>query len=216
MPQIAIPMVIPHDPPILSHDDIREAFFRLYYASGVIVNTTYRGIDTLKCQLDLWLYQEMIHELKPDVIIETGSYKGGSAHFMADQLALNGSGHIFSVDIEWRERPEHPRISFLTGRSTDETIFEQIKRHIDPSDKVMVVLDGDHTCDYVLSEMLMYAPLVSSGHYLVVEDTVIWGQDGGPRAALAEFIKDNKDFEVDVSKHKFQITFMPYGFLRRK
>ena len=78
------------------------------------------GIPVLKCPLDLWIYQEIIFHVKPDLIIETGTYKGGTAHFFASMCELIGNGEVITIDIEaYPNRPIHPRITYLHGSSTE-------------------------------------------------------------------------------------------------
>src|ERR1017187_7053232 len=129
-------------------DVIRE-FHKLYYYSSVAgktwSDTWWQGIQVLKCPLDLWIYQEIIFRLKPDLIIETGTYKGGAAHFLASVLDLIGKGEIITIDIEeYSNRPVHPRITYLHGSSTDQKILQQIIPKV-PSvtdvSSVLVILD---------------------------------------------------------------------------
>ena len=86
----------------------------------------------------------------------------------------------------------------------------------------MVVLDSDHTRDHVAEELRLYAPLVTSGCYLVVEDTNVNGNPvlpefgPGPQEAVAEFLAQTDDFEVDHEREKLMLTFNPNGYLRRR
>src|SRR4029079_1411857 len=107
-----------------------DQFHALYYASRGQTwgNTFWLGHRVLKCPLDLWIYQEILHELRPDLIVETGTYLGGSALFLASICDLLGHGEILTIDLDWREgRPQHPRITYLTGPSTSRAILRQVR-----------------------------------------------------------------------------------------
>ena len=108
-------------------------FHRMYVAfpEQTFANTYWMGTLTIKCPLDLWVYQELIHELQPDVIIETGTYAGGSALFLASMCDLVGNGRILTIDIETNNtRPQHPRIQYIQGDSTSPTILHQVQTAI--------------------------------------------------------------------------------------
>jgi cephalosporin hydroxylase len=157
-----------------------EAFHRIYYArgeAGGTWNDTYwLGVPTEKCPLDLWVYQEILNEVRPDIVIETGTRWGGSALFMASMMDLLGHGHVVTIDIDVPgERPSHPRISYLLGSSTSPAVVTEIGARVGPSTTAMVVLDSDHAMEHVLAELRAYAPLVTRGSYLIVEDTNING-----------------------------------------
>ena len=94
-----------------------EQFHRLYYHSHEQTwqNTRFLGVNVWKTPLDLWLYQELIHELRPDAVIETGTKYGGSAYYLARLFDLIGHGRVITIDTEPQpDRPEHPRITYLT------------------------------------------------------------------------------------------------------
>lgn len=207
---------------------VREAivdqFHRLYYCDGAQTwrSTRYRGVEIQKCPLDLWIYQEIIHEVQPDLIIETGTAQGGSAYFMADFLTTVGSGQVVSIDIDTSPvRPTHPRITYLAGSSTDPAIIDEVRRLIDPHNVVMVLLDSDHRHDHVRAELDLYAPFVSPGSYLIVEDTNIAGHPvqtpirDGPHEAVVDFLAGNAAFVVDPTRERLMMTFNPSGYLRR-
>ena len=214
-------------PPVLDARERRvvDAFHRLYYDrhETTWTSTTWLGTTVLKCPLDLWNYQEILVETRPDLIIETGTHLGGSALYMAGICDLIGNGRIVTVDVEDRPgRPVHGRITYLEGSSTSEEILERVSAFVQDAERVMVILDSDHTRDHVLRELERYAPLVSPGCYLVVEDTnvnghpVVPGFGPGPMEALNAFLSGTNDFEVDRSREKLMLTFNPSGFLRRK
>ena len=203
-----------------------DRFHRLYYngyALGKTWNSTFwLGVRTQKCPLDLWVYQEIIHEIRPDVIIETGTLNGGSALFLASMCDLIGKGSVITIDISHKEAlPQHPRITCLLGSSVSDEIVQHVRSRIREGETVMAILDSDHHCDHVLSELRTYGALVTTGSYLIVEDTNINGHPvlshfgPGPMEAVEEFLRENKDFGVDREKEKFYLTFNPSGYLRK-
>lgn len=203
--------------------DVLNAFHQAYYDSRVWTHTYWRGVPTLKCPLDLWIYQEILFELRPSLIIETGTAQGGSAFFLASVCDLIGYGHVITVDIEKRPRPRHRRISYMEGRSsTDLAVVRDVKRRIGSDDRVMVILDSNHSRDHVLTELRSYAPLVTGGQYVIVEDTnvnghpVLMEHGPGPMEAVDEFLGETDAFEVDRDREKFALTFNPHGYLRRR
>ena len=166
--------------------------------------------------------QEIIHEIKPDLIIETGTYEGGSALYYAHLFDLIGHGRVITIDLEFREnRIKHPRIRYVFSSSTDELVRPILDEETKSAKTVMVLLDSDHSRDHVLDEMNLYAPYVTKDSYMVVEDTALNGHpihsntEPGPMEALEIFMKDNKDFVIDKSREKFLMTWHPNGFLKK-
>lgn len=203
--------------------NVIKEFNRIYYNSNVWANgqTKWFGTSVLKNPPDLWIYQEILYDLKPDIIIETGTYNGGSALFFASMFDLLGKGEIMSVDLEEMDRPKHNRITYLQGSSTSKEIFASVKKAVKGKSVVMVVLDSDHHKEHVLNELRMYSDLVTPNSYLIIEDTNVNGHPvqpnfgPGPMEAVEEFLKENKNFFVDESKEKFFLTFNPKGYLKR-
>jgi cephalosporin hydroxylase len=209
-----------------SSEESAEAFHKLFYETayrkGDAWNPKWLGVAALKCPFDLWVYQEILHEIKPDLILETGTARGGSALFLASILDLLGSGAIVAIDIVRRpEWPVHPRITYLTGSSTSAAIMEQVHARVAGRSRVMVILDSDHRKDHVVDELRLYSPLVTKGSYLIVEDTNINGRPvfpgfgPGPAEAVDDFLAANTAFERDLSRERFFVTFNPGGYLRR-
>ena len=202
---------------------IVDRFHRLYYYDpGTWRDTHWLGVRTLKCPLDLWIYQEMLQELRPQLIIECGTAFGGSAAYLASICDLIGSGSIVTIDIESKpERPVHPRIKYVLGSSTDPQIITQVRAMIPADGHVLVILDSDHSAGHVKRELAMYAEFVTVGSYLVVEDSninnhpVLPDFGPGPMEALEGFLRGNSEFVIDEGKQKFLLTFNPRGFLRR-
>lgn len=205
--------------------DVTTAFHRLYFDARAFNltwrNTYWLGHQVLKCPLDLWLYQEILHRIRPKVIVETGTAFGGSAMYLASVCDCIGQGRIISIDVERRTLPEHPRVDYLVGSSTDPDIVAEVRRRIDGAGPVMVLLDSDHHRDHVAAELELYAPLVSSGSYLVVEDTNLNDHPvepefgPGPYEAVQQFLASHAEFRHDPEMEKFLLSFNPGGYLRR-
>lgn len=199
-------------------------FHRIYYGSrGRTWNSTYwREVPVLKCPLDLWIYQEILHEVRPDVIVEAGTGRGGSAYYLASICDLLDHGTVFTIDVKPRPgRPDHPRVTYLTGSSADPAVAAQVDERIPAPATVMVILDSDHSREHVLAELELWHSRVSIGSYLIVEDTNIHGHPvypsagPGPWEALDEWLPAHPGFERDRSREKFFLTFNPGGYLRR-
>ena len=205
-----------------SADEFHKLFYETAYAKGDEWNPRWMGVAALKCPFDLWVYQEILHEIKPDLLLETGTARGGSALFLASMFDLLGSGQVVSIDIVRRpEWPTHPRVTYLTGSSTSAPILAEVRRLAAAASRVMVILDSDHKKDHVAGELEVYAPLVTKGSYLIVEDTNINGRPvfpgfgPGPGEAVDDFLATNPAFERDGRRERFFVTFNPGGYLRR-
>jgi cephalosporin hydroxylase len=207
-------------------DDFSDLYYsKLNQGRGLYtIVLSWMGYELLKCPLDLWIYQELIVREKPDLIIEVGTYKGGSTLFLAQICDLVGTGEILSIDIDPAHapiRPSHPRISYLLGSSTDPGVFSNAKAVASKKPNVFVILDGDHHYDHVLEELRMYHTLVQPGGFLIVEDTNINGHPTypefgpGPWEAVDRFLSENAAFAADRSCERFLLTMNPMGFLRR-
>lgn len=189
----------------------------------VAEHTTYFGIQTLKNPLDFWVYQEIVWESKPDVIVEIGNAYGGSALALAHLLDHIGKGMVIAVDIQhdsFSERARaHRRIQTITADAV--AARDSVRAQIQPNDTVLIIEDSEHTYANTLNVLNAYAPLVTPGSYLIVEDSHCWhgldyGPAPGPYEAIADFLAANRDFESDRSRESFFITFNPTGFLKRR
>jgi cephalosporin hydroxylase len=199
-------------------------FLRSYYADEIHTwrDTWFLGHQVFKCPTDLWVYQEILSKLRPDLIIETGTAYGGSALYLASICDLINHGHVVTIDVkEIPTWPIHNRITYLVGSSVEEKIVAKVSDFAKGASTVLVILDSDHSLSHVAAELKTYAPFVTQGSYLIVEDTIVnghpvyWGHGPGPMEAAMKFLKENGDFEMDRSLEKFRLTFNPKGFLRR-
>jgi cephalosporin hydroxylase len=211
--------------PVSSIEKTVDAFHNLYYhdaGESTWRDTNWLGHRIFKCPLDLWIYQEILWEVKPEVIVECGTCLGGSALWLATMCDLLQKGRVITIDIDPPDgKPLHPRLTYLQGSSTSDHIVERIRRSIRPGEKVMVILDSDHSKDHVLNEMRIYSKIVSVGSYLIVEDGDINGHPvypdfgPGPMEAIDEFFRENRDYLIDTKREKFLLTFNPHGYLKR-
>jgi cephalosporin hydroxylase len=205
-------------------------------------NFSWMGRPIIQYPQDLVAVQEIIWDVKPELIIETGVAHGGSAVFFASLLELNAQcggpkdAEVWCVEIDLRSHnreaivahPMYPRLRIFDGSSVDEKIASVIAEKAAKCQSVMVILDSNHTHEHVLGELNLYAKLVSIGSFCVVFDTVIedlegvefldrpWGKGNNPKTAVAEFLKSNTDFVVDYGiDEKLLISAAPGGYLKR-
>lgn len=181
------------------------------------------GRPIIQYPQDMVAMQEIIWEVRPDLIIETGIAHGGSLIFSASMLALLEMSakikrsKVLGVDIDIREHnrieiEKHPladRIQMLQGSSINEDIIEQVHEFAKGYNNVMIFLDSNHTHVHVLEELKAYAPLVTKGSYCVVFDTIIedmpedmfpdrpWGKGDNPKTAIWEYLK-----MLDAEEHR--------------
>ena len=206
------------------HRAVVTQFHRLFYHSSQarLETTTWMGTPLNKCPMDLWIYQELLHRVRPAVVVETGTAWGGSALYFAGLCDLLDHGRIVTIDVGVAEgRPEHPRVTHIVGSSTAPEIVDEVRRLVRDDTPVLVTLDSDHSYSHVRHELVAYADLVTPGSYLVVEDTNLNGHPvvprfgPGPMEAVHEFLAADRRFEVDVECEKFLMTTNPGGYLRR-
>jgi cephalosporin hydroxylase len=198
-------------------------------------NFSWMGRPIIQFPQDMIAMQELIWEIKPDLIIETGIAHGGSLIYYASIMELIGKGEILGIDIDIREHnkkeieshPMYKRISMIQGSSIDQNIIEQVKEKAKGKKTIMVSLDSNHTHDHVLEELKLYSPFVTVDSYCIVYDTIIedmpakmydrpWDVGNNPKTAVWEFLKTNSDFEIDKSiDNKLMISVAPDGYLKR-
>ena len=208
----------------MSEREIVDRFHELYYDSKerTWANTRWLGTPTQKCPLDLWVYQELLVKLRPDLIVETGTADGGSALYLASMCDLIGNGRIISIDIaDPGGRPKHDRITYLLGSSVDPDHVATVQQAASEASCVLVILDSDHSERHVMDELHTYGPLVTLGSYMIVEDgnvngrPVLLSHGPGPGEAIDVFLTETKAFEIDEECEKFFVTFNPRGYLRK-
>jgi cephalosporin hydroxylase len=184
-------------------------------------NFTWLGRPIIQVPQDIVALQEIIWNVQPDLIIETGIAHGGSLIFSASLLELNficgGSkdAEVLGIDIDIRAHnreaieahPMSKRISLIQGSSIDPDIIQQVKAKTANKQKVLVCLDSNHTHDHVIAELQAYAPLTSVGSYCIVFDTLIedmpdamfgdrpWGPGDNPKTAVWKYLQSLKENE---------------------
>lgn len=201
-------------------------------------NFSWMGRPIIAYPQDMIAMQELIWEVKPNLIIETGVAHGGSIVYYASLLELiGGEGLVVGIDIDIRKHnrdliESHPmikRIRLIEGPSTNETVINEVKEIAASKDKIMICLDSNHTHKHVLEELELYAPLTSVGSYCVVFDTIVehlpdnyleggrpWGVGNNPMTAVIKYLESNKNFEIDKTiNNKLLISVAPDGYLKR-
>lgn len=204
-------------------------------------NFSWMGRPIIQYPQDIVAMQELIWEVKPDIIIETGIAHGGSLIFSASMLTLLEAcgeienGKVLGIDIDIREHnrkaiKDHPmskKITMYEGSSIDTKMIDKVKKFAQTGKRVLVCLDSNHTHDHVLAELEAYAELASVGSYCVVFDTLIedmpqgfydrpWDKGDNAKTAVWEFLKVNNKFSIDKEiENKILITVAPNGYLKR-
>lgn len=197
----------------------------IYHQREIITKqVTWMGIPLWKNVLDLQVYQEIIFDLSPEVIVEIGSAHGGSTLFFAHLCDLLNKGTVLSIDLARTDYvAKHERIIELTGNSTSEKIIRDAHEIVAGRD-ALVIQDGDHSKDVVLADLRNYSDLVALNSYFIVEDTItdvfnpgtsVGRMIEGPMCAVEEFLRENSRFVVDESKERYLITQNPKGYLKR-
>lgn len=218
------------------------AFMKESIAPKYSYNFSWLGRPVIQYPQDIVAMQELIWSVKPDLIIETGIAHGGSVIFHASMLELNAAcggprdARVLAIDIDIREanrraieaHPMFARVSMIEGSSVDPVVIEQVKNAAESRERVLVVLDSNHTHEHVLAELIAYAPLTSVGSYCVVFDTIIdelppdafpdrpWGPGNNPRTAVSDFLALHPEFEIDEGiDDRLLISVAPGGYMKR-
>jgi cephalosporin hydroxylase len=207
----------------------RKPVAKLFHTDLIVKTNNFEtvrwmGIEMRQNVLDLWTIQETITELRPALLIEIGTWDGGSALFYAGLMDLLGEGRVLTIDIDDKNTLDHPRVEFFHGSSVAPETIERVRSAVEASDgPVMVILDGDHSQDHVAQELELYAPFVTPGSFLLSQDGVIddleWFRAGrpGPLPANREFLARHPEFEHDAERNdRFLLTHHPVGWLRRR
>jgi cephalosporin hydroxylase len=220
---------------------ISDAWLRSGWDTKYVYSFAWLGRPVIQLPEDMVRIQEVIFNIKPDVIIETGVAHGGSLIFYATLCKAMEKGKVVGIDIEIRPHnrkaiEEHflfPYITLVEGSSTDAAIVSKVKDCIKPGDKVLVLLDSNHTYEHVLNELRAYSELVSVGSYIVATDGIMefvvgaprtnpdWGTNN-PKKAAEQFVKENPDFRIEELHFPFnesmiteRVTYWPSGFIKR-
>lgn len=203
-----------------SNTDLQTAARSFFDEIGIgkadyVYNFTWLGVPVLQIPQDLQAMQELIWQVKPDLIIETGVAWGGSLMFTASLLAILEAcgeidqGRVLGIDVDIRPHNKeaiqaHPlsrKITLLEGSSIGDSVAKQVSELVAQHKRVLVCLDSNHTHDHVLAELEIYAPLVSPGSYCLVGDTIIedapasmtakrpWGKGNSPKTAVWEYLR---------------------------
>lgn len=201
-------------------------------------NFSWMGRPIIAYPQDMIAMQEIIWDIKPDLIIEAGIAHGGSLVYYASLLELiGGDGIVLGLDIDIRKHNKdliqaHPmskRIKMIQGDSTSMEVANQVYEIAKNKKRILVCLDSNHTHDHVLRELKLYASLTSVGSYCVVFDTIVeelpadympggrsWNPGNSPKTAVIEFLKNNNNFEIDkMIDNKILISVAPDGYLKR-
>jgi len=196
---------------------------------------SWMGVPIIQMPPDVIATQEVIWETRPQVVIETGIARGGSLVLHASILEVIGEGRVIGIDIDIRDHNRHSieshplskRIAMFEGSSIDPDLVERIKTEIGGAERVMVILDSNHTHQHVLDELRLYSPLVTEGQFLIVADTVVeelpaqehrprpWGPGDNPGTACTTFLGETDRFIRDpFVNDKLLISSSPGGYLR--
>jgi cephalosporin hydroxylase len=216
-------------------EDLSRQWLREAAACKYSYNFTWLGRPVIQYPQDIVALQEILWQVKPRLVIETGVAHGGSLIFYASMLELIGDGEVLGIDVDIRAHnreaiqahPLHKRIGMIEGSSVSEQVVHAARGLADRNKPVLAVLDSNHSHEHVLREMQLYAPMVTRGSYMVVFDTVIedmpagsypgrdWDKGNNPRTAVREFLKGTDRFEVDRSVDaKLSITAAAGGYLK--
>lgn len=221
---------------------VSDLWLRAGWCVKHVYTFTWMGRPVIQLPEDLVRIQELIVRLRPDVIIETGIAHGGSLVFHASLCRLLGRGRVIGIDIDIRPHnrtaieahPMFPLISLVEGDSTDPAVVANVRERVQPDEKVLVLLDSNHTKAHVLRELNAYAPLVSPGSYIVAMDGRImalavgavrsnadWASNN-PAEAAAEFVRQNPDFVLEDPAFLFNeslishpVSYSTGGFVKR-
>lgn len=204
---------------------------------GYPYNFTWLGRPIIQFPQDIVAIQELIWNVKPDLVIETGIAHGGSLVLSASILeCIGGRGIVVGIDNDIRKHNRREigkhrmfkRIKMIEGSSIDEVVLRKVRKFVRGKKRVLVFLDSNHSHAHVLRELLLYSPFVTKGSYIVAFDTVIekmpkgsnknrpWDKGNNPMTAVRAFLRKHKNFVVDKEiEHKLLITAAPGGFLKR-
>ncbi len=216
----------------MAYDFLMESMQKMY-----VYNFSWLGRPIIQYPQDMVAIQEIIYQVKPDLIIETGIAHGGSIIFSASILELiGGEGEVLGIDIDIREHNRKEienhrmakRIKMIQGSSVSEDTIKKVYEIAKNKKNILVILDSNHTHEHVLAELNAYAGLVTKESYCIVLDTFVqdmpekffanrpWDVNNNPKTAVWEYLKTNDNFEIDKApENKSLITVAPDGYLKR-
>jgi cephalosporin hydroxylase len=213
----------------------RRAVFDSLVRYRYTYNFNWLGRPIIQTPEDMVAVQEIVFDVKPDLIVETGVAHGGSLVYSASLLQLLGKGEVVGIDIDIRAQnraaiESHAlahRIHLISGSSVDSAVLEQVRTRAADKNRVLVMLDSNHTHEHVFRELQLYAPLVKKGSYVIVFDTAIedvmggsypdrpWGKGNNPKTAVRQFLKECDRFEVNrFIENKLLFSVAPEGYLK--
>lgn len=204
--------------------EVERAYLVDWYTAGKYTTPRLHGLTVSKPPDDLWRYLEIIEATKPDAIIECGTYMGGSAAWLSACQRIAGiMPNVITIDVNNLDTHDPwLGVAALRGSSSDMAVWADVRMRIGGLERIMVTLDSDHSAGHVADELELWAPLVTPGCYLVVEDTCVNGNPvlpdygPGPGEALAAWLPQHPEFQVDYDlEGRHGITLMPGGWLRR-
>jgi cephalosporin hydroxylase len=221
-----------------SNTELKEAAAKFNSVSNrhrYSYNFSWMGRPIIQYPQDMIAMQELIWNIQPDLIIETGIAHGGSLIYYASIMELIGKGEVLGIDIDIREHnrkeiESHPmakRIKMIQGSSIDPEVVSQVVNQAKDKKTIMVCLDSNHTHEHVLTELNLYASFTSVDSYCVVFDTIVedlpqgmydrpWDVGNNPKTAVFEFLTTNNDFIIDKNiDNKLLISVAPDGYLKR-
>lgn len=215
-----------------SKQEIIDAFHKLSYSAAYEENLTWQrtawlGFPTFKMPHDLFNVADLLWQVKPALIVETGTAAGGSALFYACYMDHYGFGKVLTIDLRAMDKayPAHPRISYLAGRSSVEPdLLKEVAGYVDyykTSGPVMVILDSDHSEAHVSKELEVYCDFVTPGSYLICEDENVNGHPvliehgPGPFEAAQEWMTRHPEFKKDERIPRMHL-FSQHGWYRKQ
>lgn len=198
-------------------------FGMLIRKTNNFADTKWLGKPIWQNTLDLWTIQETISEIRPELIIECGTNRGGSSFHYAQLMDLLGHGRIITMDIEKMHDLSHPRVTYLIGDSCSDELVSHVRDEVNKcTGPIFVILDSDHSKAHVARELQAYHSFVTPGSFLLVQDGVIDVQEcfkharPGPLPAIEEFMQAHPEFQIDTERcNRFLLTHHPKGWLRR-
>lgn len=193
-----------------------------WFHKNCVFNNKWLGRPALKTPFDSWVYQEIIYDTKPNIIIEIGNFAGGSTLYLANIFDSLGYGKVIGVDIDHNKVSDlnHKRIKWITGDATNSETLDKVRNEINVNDRVMIIEDSSHKYESTLSILEHYSSLVTVGCYFIIEDGIckenyIDGPKPGPFEATHKFLSTHPEFQIDKKMEKFFFTYNPDGFLKK-